>query len=453
MSIEPLARWVADAMVRPVLERLRPGRSVDRLVADWDAARLRVVRRPRRRPPARLLVVPSDAESLIGSLGDDAMIESCVAMAREREPTVEVHVLVATAEAANRARERGWQPEPIWRSRDFPAAVAALLDRPGFDAVVALGADIMDGHYGLEQPTKAVITSDLAARSGASATILGFSFNETPRPELRRFFAMAAREVNFHVRDDISLARFRAFSPAPAKRVTDGAFLLPSGPVDAATVDWIAARRAAGRRVVGMNLHPRLAAEMTPKAIAALVERAVEGLLAAAAARPVAWLLLPHDYRAYDGDGLCLDPIFAAIRGAAGPDARLFEGRHSAATLKGVAGLLDGVATGRMHLAIAALGMGAPVLGVTYQGKFEGLFRHFDLPDDLLVSPEEVLRPGVFAARLIAFVDRLDPLRRQVAAHLPAVLAEARRNFEVFDPPGGGPPPETRRQLQASAAW
>ena len=45
--------------------------------------------------------------------------------------------------------------------------------------------------------------------------------------------------------------------------------------------------------------------------------------------------------------------------------------------------MVDLVLTGRMHLAIAALGMGTPPLCVAYMDKFEGLFHLFDIASRL----------------------------------------------------------------------
>ena len=51
--------------------------------------------------------------------------------------------------------------------------------------------------------------------------------------------------------------------------------------------------------------------------------------------------------------------------------------------LKHLAGMVDLVLTGRMHLAIAALGMGTPPLCVAYMDKFEGLFHLFNIASRL----------------------------------------------------------------------
>ena len=82
----------------------------------------------------------------------------------------------------------------------------------------------------------------------------------------------------------------------------------------------------------------------------------------------------------------------------------------SAWDVKGLCAHLDGVLTGRMHLAIAALGTGTPPLSVAYRGKFEGLMRHIGL-DGGLIAPEAFLDCSHTVTVLEAFTRDL-PNRR-----------------------------------------
>jgi polysaccharide pyruvyl transferase WcaK-like protein len=90
------------------------------------------------------------------------------------------------------------------------------------------------------------------------------------------------------------------------------------------------------------------------------------------------------------------------------------------------------VVTGRMHLAIGSLGAGVPVMCIVYQGKFEGLMSHFDLPSDALISVAELADISSATAKIVSFIDRTDALKEQVSARLPSVLEHSRRNFAVF---------------------
>jgi polysaccharide pyruvyl transferase WcaK-like protein len=57
--------------------------------------------------------------------------------------------------------------------------------------------------------------------------------------------------------------------------------------------------------------------------------------------------------------------------------------------IKALSGQVDLVLTGRMHLAIAALGMGTPAFCTVYQGKFEGLMQMFEL-EGMTITPSRM---------------------------------------------------------------
>ena len=198
----------------------------------------------------------------------------------------------------------------------------------------------------------------------------------------------------------------------------------------AAIAQWVQDRKQRGDLVLGFNLHPMLIKKATPEQLNQLVSAAAQALKKVSAQRAVSWLLLPHDYRGALGDDECLRPLHAKLAdlSAAGRVHRVI-GERNAAELKALAGLTDGVLTGRMHLAIASLGMGVPVLGFSYQDKFEGLLRHFDLSKSLLLSAEQVSNAEHLERTICGFIDDLDLLRANVAAHLPAVMAASERNL------------------------
>ncbi len=82
-----------------------------------------------------------------------------------------------------------------------------------------------------------------------------------------------------------------------------------------------------------------------------------------------------------------------------------------------------------MHLAIAGLGQGVPVMALTYQDKFEGLFRHFDQPERTLLDAEAILEPQRLAAAMDGFVEERDALKARVVERWPRVHALARATF------------------------
>lgn len=384
------------------------------------------------RPAQRLLILPGDPGTLTGARGDEAMMQGVVHALRRNCASLQVGVVTASASASTAASAMGFQPLQAWEPYSFEAALKAAREfQP--DAAVAVGADIMDGYYGLSTPTVLLALADLLTLRGVRTSVLGFSFNAKPNRWLRPAFDRVGKDVTVNVRDPISFERFKRFSSAPAQLVADAAFLMrPNTEAEgvSAVSQWVRERKAAGDLVLGFNLHPMLIKNATHEQLNHMVEAAASALTNVSAQRAVSWLLLPHDYRGALGDEACLRPLHAKLAQLSS-DGRVHRviGERTAAELKAIAGLADGVLTGRMHLAIASLGMGVPVLGFSYQDKFEGLLRHFDLSKSLLLTAEQLADPPYLEAAIRRFIDDLDPLRANVAAHLPAVMAASERNL------------------------
>lgn len=415
-----------------LLNRVRQARQqVQRsaTVADWRAAQGRVLPRQPAVPARKLLVFPADTGNITGSLGDDAMITAAVQHFSALNPSVSVTLLCDSDKAEGIVRAIGFTPLRIPPKKGMASAMLALLQTGEYDALVVLGADIMDGYYGVSFIENILMTVDLAARSGVDTMLLGFSFNNHPAADLKPFYDGCDSRVRFNLRDEVSLERFRRFTATRATLVADSAFTLKPSNVNTDTLSWITAQREAGRKVVAFNVHPLLIKNASPTQIARVIEKSADAITRTSRSHEIAWLLTPHDYRGELSDGACLHPIYEKLKTDDTVIARYFDGEHRASTLKALAGHLDGVVTGRMHFAIAALGMGVPALCLTYQDKFEGLFRHFDLSADLLLSPSIFETEGRLPEALAGFVDNLANLQQMVKSNLPKVAALAAENF------------------------
>lgn len=379
----------------------------------------------------RLLIFPSDPWTLIGAVGDDAMISATIGFIRARNPDAQVRVATASDHAEAMCRTKGWEPIRLWREPFSMAhAVAAFRDyRPTVTA--ALGADVMDGYYSPFISMQLLALSDLAARLGAHATLLGFSFNRSPHPALAPLFGQLHPRVQINLRDEISFERFRTFTHAEARLTADSAFLLEPADLGFAAdaLAWADAERAAGRIVLGFNIHPMLFPNATQAQVDAIIAAAVAGLREVAAARPVSFVMTPHDYRGTDGDARCLRTIADALASDDNVRVHYLDGQHSAAQLKAFAGSLDGVVAARMHLLIATLGSGRPVAAVTYQDKFAGLYRHFGIADSLMLSPADLIAGGRLAPMIIELADRIAEETERVQRLLPGVRELSAQNF------------------------
>ncbi|SEN51482.1 Polysaccharide pyruvyl transferase family protein WcaK [Loktanella fryxellensis] len=430
--LKPILAAVLPDPVARLLHRTRRGMAARRMTRQWDALRLSLDRQPTGVPPRSILIMPGDPQCIAGSVGDEAMIAVVIDRYRATCPDLKVAVLCSKGAPEAVVRARGLRPVILpggWNFADRMAEILALND---FDALVVVGADVMDGYYSPDYSTQMIIAADLAARSGLQTTVLGFSFNARPTKALAHRLARLHRGVALNVRDQTSLDRIRRFAPVSARLVADSAFLLSPGTIDTATARWIAGERQAGRRVIGVNLHPMLVRGAAPGQLDHLVARMTRAIAAADATTPLSWMLIPHDYRDTTGDGdmLCLTPLMDRLAALPGLRVRLFEGTHPAATLKALAGQMDGIVSGRMHLAIAALGMGVPVLCLTYQDKFEGLFRHFDLPARYLLSPADLADGPLLTDTLCHFLQALPALTARVRHHTPGVMTLALQNFD-----------------------
>lgn len=439
--------WIKAALPRSVLESIRAWRhqaSVRRweaevrerartewrlMLRNWKKQAAPVAPVPEGTLPShRILVFPSDPGAIVGSRGDDAMITAVLEATRCVAPHAQVDMFCEGG-GERIAAEMGFHPVAIGADRDFAAAAARLLRERRYDSYVALGADIVDGRFGPRIPALMLIAADLAARTGVRATILGCSFGEDPAPELKPVFQRLDPRVHLNMRDPISLRRIKAFAPVHPQLVADAAFLLKPGSVDPAAAAWIERQRALGRRVIGVNAHPMLVRNPDAAWIEQMAASLAGALREVAARRDVRWMLLPHDYREHFGDLSCLRRVHELLQARGDVETHFLDGCHSAADLKALVGSLDAVITGRMHLAIAALGMGVPALALTYHDKFEGLWSHFELPQSLLLSPAILDDPAELARRIEGFVEAAPGLAAAIEGRQAAIVRLARKNF------------------------
>lgn len=381
----------------------------------------------------RVLMVPPDPHTLTGSRGDDAMIEALQNIACQNEEPTEFYIVTGSDEADAAARSNGLTPFRIWDFASSPSKMQEELRKLSPDALIIIGADVMDGYYSPYMPLYALIMADLATRLGARSYSLGFSFNQAPRKELKEIFEAVHEDVKINLRDPVSLERFKRFCAKPAELVADAAFCLkPALDCEAykTVAAWSAQARKNGHIVLAFNIHPLLFKQASAAQIQKLVTASANAIEAISKAYAVSWLLLPHDFRKAEGDNVCLTPLAGELS-ARGFSQRFYHlaDDHSASELKAVVSLMDGTITARMHLAIASLGMGVPAAGIVYQGKFQGLFRHFGLSDEFLVEPDAIIHSNDLEKMMIRFIEKHVMLKNKVAEFLPTVLQLSEKNF------------------------
>jgi polysaccharide pyruvyl transferase WcaK-like protein len=385
-------------------------------------------------PPHRVVIIPGDQTNLFESCGEDAMIMATASMVLQTNPAAEITVLVTSKEAEAAGRLRGFRTASVWNDGEFVDSLVHFYRELGPDAIFIVGADLIDGYYGEIWAAKLLIAADIAARMEIPVSILGFSFNRNPSPLILDIMNELHQDVVLNVREETSLERLHRLTTARGIIVADSAFSLQAEitPSVEATASWVALHQRTGQKVVAFNIHPMLFPRASRDQIEALIEKSAEALSEVSRLRQVAWLLLPHDFREKLGDETCLKPLMNRLQPSLGNDIRYFEDEHLASVLKGVSGTLDGIVTARMHLAIAGLGQRVPVAGLAYQDKFEGLFGHFELPEEFLLSPSAVLEGNNLRELLLRFYDNIPLLKEMVIRRLPAVTAMSEVNFRIL---------------------
>ena len=383
------------------------------LSLDWGWWRVRAICafcRGRRTPS--LVLVPCDPWSVVGSRGDEAMICAVLLDFHRRHPDGRVTIVTAAphlernGDAARIARQFGATYVYAWKGHFVLSSILRTVRAVKATEVVVLGADCMDGFWGVRTSRILLAIADVCARLGLRSLLTPFSWNEKPAAAMIPAFRQVTPRLPIFVRDPVSLSRFNGQLPQVRARLTaDIAFGLE--PEFSLRVKKILAEmeadRQRGKLVLGINLNPALKVDL------AAVARQLKLVDAAI-------YCIPHDYRGA-GDLGELRQLGVG---------RLVEDELSAAELKALTSGLDALFTSRMHLGIAALGMGVPMGGFAYQGKFAGLLEHFDLPKELIVQPD---RTEGFAAAVKVLLSQNQALKRQIAERLSVVRQMA---WEVF---------------------
>jgi polysaccharide pyruvyl transferase WcaK-like protein len=267
-----------------------------------------------------------------------------------------------------------------------------------------------------------------------STTILGFSFNDRPHPDVLADLIDLAVRVPLHVRDPISLRRLAGHGIRNVALVADVALLMPpAGPSFATeeTEGWICAQKAAGRAVMIFNLSQQ-ALNGAGQARELMLDDMSEMLAMLISTRRLSVLWFSHDLRrgriAEESDVTIAMALARRVsKKLAGEDCHRLFVASDASEVKRLAGMADLVITGRMHLAIAALGMSVPTIGISYQDKFEGLWEHFGVTGCNIDARYFDCRK--LEAICVKLLTRLNEERTNIEAHVPKVVELALKNF------------------------
>lgn len=413
-----------DNIIRTIRRRISNYLRIRRLFRQWRELRIGSVPLPVQ--PGRLLLIACDPWSVFGSRGDDAMIR----VVAQRFPQDEIFVITASDSAARAVEARGWTALNVWAGREPLRNVIRAAEEIRPERCVILGADVMDGYYAPEVSLILLASADLLRRRRIATTLLGFSFNAVPSSAVLRGIRCASADFRFNLRDRNSQERFDRLTGRRSCLTADTAFLLQPEtgfPEYDEVLRW---KRKSANPILAFNYHPMLSRNLSDAAIdkqirllAVLLEKILE---------EHTWniLLIAHDFRERIGDNRCLGPLYECLSRRFPERVFHMSAPLSAGELKGVVKEADALITARMHLGIAALSQGIPAAGFGYQGKFNGLLAHFQLPETCLFpipsdDNTEEIRRGIGN-----FLEQIPTLKEKVRENLPGVLQLAERNFD-----------------------
>jgi polysaccharide pyruvyl transferase WcaK-like protein len=362
----------------------------------------------------------------IGSLGDQAMVGGLVEILKQ-DGVADVGI-VTFGRANPWSRIAG--THHAFALDGVRNSLLAIWRMSAYERIYYPGADVIDGTYSDHSVGRVLHLATMASRLGMRATICGFSFRNAPHPLAVEHIRRLPEGVRLCCRDALSQRRLQQILSHEVELVADLAFSLPpedSSPNVEPVRAWINQQRAEGRQILGVNMHKQLLHEGTGVSMPELQQAVAKALQAVAAQRKVAFVFIPHDYRSARSDVAVLRELREVVDPALHGSIMLIEQECVAGEVKAIAGMADLVLSGRMHLTIATLGQGVPVVCLTYFDKFEGLMQHFALVGNLL-SPQEALAGDRLGPELVDHLDRCEALKAKVRESLPRVMEMSRAN-------------------------
>ena len=234
----------------------------------------------------------------------------------------------------------------------------------------------------------------------ANANIVAHSLGAGPltHTESRLAARVACRLLrSVSVRDGFALESLQACTSRTVTVVPDPAFMLTPAPPAEATTLLRSLGLAAGRPLVGVALrrwfHQRggfvphrvraalnVGLEEGRAEMAALLDDLALSIRRLAQHLDAAVLLLPSYNVGHEGDAFVCRDLASRLTGVEVKTALI----EDPALYKAVTGWLTVLISARMHPLILAAGMGTPIVGMAYNGKFAGVFDLLGIPDNLL---------------------------------------------------------------------
>lgn len=332
----------------------------------------------------KVLILGGDSDY---NLGDAAILAAlCARFAASGAKTI-----TFTSSLANPPRPRG-ATAAIRRGVGGTHALFRAANEADL-VVIGGGGLLQDDDSRVKMPYWA---SRIAALRFANRNLVGHSVGAGPLRHLEsraaaRFTCSALASIT--VRDAFAQAALQSCTQVPIEIVPDPAFMLD--PASAVVADALlhSVGVESGRPIIGMCLRKwfharggfipsrvRLAMGLNDHsgdaALAQLLEKLAAAIVPVATAMGASILLLPTYSADYENDAHTCEAFARLIRNCEVRIARVTD----PALYKAVTARVSVMVSSRMHPLILAAGVGTPIVGLAYNGKFEGMFDMLQIP-------------------------------------------------------------------------
>ena len=368
-----------------------------------------------------MIIPPATA----GSIGDYAMIDVLIREINHHKENQKIYI--------EGTQEDGWKEKfgsisMIHIDSNYGLLTDTLLALKllFFDYCLVLGADVMDGKYGLASSLIRLRIADLSARIGVKTAILGFSWSKNPHINCVKKMKQISSNILLFARDRESFNRLNKLSLNNLTLTTDLAFLTKVNThlTDKNLENWVFLQKSENYILIGLNLnHHTFPDDMD---VAHVLSNVQEKLRALYKELKTAFLLLPHDDRGINNDWVLARKLLVCCEYENFP-IYLPESLDNPQAVYHACQQLDMVITGRMHLGILSITAGTPVIIIEYQDKAEGLFKRIGC-DDYRITPIEFYgRNSV--DRVADLVRQRESAKHKIVTILPALREESEKQL------------------------
>lgn len=374
------------------------------------------------------LIPPTDG----GSLGDEAMIVSSINTLVDNGK----EIYLITSDEMLQEKLSSYQVKcnylylpKLYDGIGVFSSFSKRLKNIKPESVYLIGADVMDGFYSKTRSLTRLALLDISSSHVKDVRLLGFSFNDNPESTIIKYMKKIDTKITFLSRDPVSSKRL-THQGIKNKLVADLAFgLKPNKNFylnELNSTEWVLKFKSLGGYLcINLNaIHLNKYGQNYFDSVCECVRKII-----AITGKHI--LFVSHDLRSFNGN---TDLSFAKnvaekLNLKIEQEFTLAPENLNAANLKYLASQADFLVTGRMHFAIGGLGAGVPALMFGYQGKQEGLAKHFDIaPTDLIIDP--TVDTASMLASIEHFIKSLEKLRIEIKNHNENVKILSLSNFE-----------------------